>query len=774
MFLLPVQNLPAQTLFPGQDPYCLGMGNAAAAVAGGTHAVELNPAGIARATVPMIQLGGGFQLSPSDVQFQTSVLYPLADGTVFALSQFSEFPDSIPSNTVYVGSAAFPLNSSRDLFLGASFKYFVLSTLFGSTAQGGRGMGFDFGLVYDLRGPQGTLASFALALKDLNSQIRFDNMAERTLERTIVLGAAYQAIPDTRFEVDLGLIDPTMTAPDHRCRIRVGAERFFARKVFSVRAGYDDLLGQNGLASAGAGFHPAQPIELTYALRISPKNLQSAHYLSFIYRLDKWTPIGPTRSGGSVTTTSVIQLQPGSVPSATAVTAVATPEREGRPVSSVPLRRLALQIDPAAFSPEGRNKATTISFPGSNSPDIAAWSVEFQNASQKIARRIDGSGQLLPQIVWDGLDGTGTPVPEGKYQVMLKTYDKNQELLSMDSEAVEVVKPRARFALRSSGTYFSAPAGRQLNRNAQFALDAGGPLEVQSWQFEVREAATGKWVVGYTGKNLLPKTFTWDGRDSNRAIKDGKFLCTLSAQDKAGNPLKTVPVRIVINSAPAKLILSPENQWADFASQNSFDFMLDTDVQVGIQSWKVELQDETGRIVRTFSGNGQPPEKVAWNGESFEGKALVAGSMVKAVFSVVDKAGNASSTDAISVQMAPPAFSSNEQMTLKLTSVFFDEHSYQLSDSARKELDKSVMSIRPYLEKSVLVVKGYASPDETGDLTLLSRQRAVEVRNYLAKILGVAPETIYAVGYAEQSSETEGGTAAGENKRRAVITLSTR
>jgi outer membrane protein OmpA-like peptidoglycan-associated protein len=770
VFFLIIQPLSAQTLFPEQDPYCLGMGNAAAAVAGGTHAIQLNPAGIARASVPMVQLGGGFQLSPSNVPFQTSVLYPLADGTVFALSQFSEFPESFPSNTVYMGSAALPLNSSRDFFLGANVKYIVLSSLFGSTPQGGRGLGFDFGLAYDLRGSKGTLASFALAIKDLNSQIRYENMAERTLLRTVVLGAAYQELADTRFEADCGIIDPTMTAQDHRIRIRVGAERFFARKVFSVRAGYDDVLGQDGLASAGAGYHPAQPFEITYALRISPKSLQSAHYLSFVYRLDKWTSAGPARPGAGVTTASVIQLQPSTSAFAPAV----TPEREGRPVSSVPLRRLAFQIDPAAFSPEGKNKATTISFPRSQSADIAAWSVEFQNTSQKTVRRIDGNGQLLPQIVWDGLDGTGTPVLEGKYQVILRSYDKNQELLSMDSETVEVVKPHARFVMRASGTYFSAPAGRQLNRNALFTIDADGSPEVQSWQFEVREASTGRWVVGFTGKNLLPKTYTWDGRNSNRIIADGKFLCNLSAVDKAGNPLKTVPVRIVISSAPAKLTLSPENQWADFALQNSFDFMLDTDVQVGIQSWKVDLQDETGKMIRSFVGNGQPPEKVSWNGETAEGKALASGSMVKAIFSVVDKAGNASSTDAISVQLAPPAFSSNEQMTLKLTSVFFDENSYQLNDNAKKELDKSVLSIRPYLEKSVLVVRGYASPDETGDLTILSRQRAVEVRNYLAKILGVPIETIYAVGYAEQNAESESGSTAGENRRRAVVTLSTR
>ena len=147
------------------------MGGAAAAVAGGTHAVQWNPAGIARAFVPMAQLGMGLNPSPSDIQFDTSVLYPLADGTVFALSQFSDFPGSSPSSTQYIGSVALPLNSSHDFFLGANFKYMVLSTLFGTTAQEGRGLGFDLGLAYDLRSPQGTLASFALVVKDLDSQI---------------------------------------------------------------------------------------------------------------------------------------------------------------------------------------------------------------------------------------------------------------------------------------------------------------------------------------------------------------------------------------------------------------------------------------------------------------------------------------------------------------------------------------------------------------------------------------------------------------------------
>ena len=590
-------------------------------------------------------------------------------------------------------------------------------------------------------------------------------MAEINMARTLVLGAAYQAITDTRFEVDCSLIDPTIQTKDTHARLRLGAERFLSEKTFSLRAGYDDLLGDNGFFALGAGYHPAQPLEISYALRLSRQGLQTTHYLSLIYRLDKWTARGPVEGGAAVTTSSIINLLPSS--------ATATPSFVGRPVSSVPLRKLAIQIDPPAFSPEGKNKAATISFPGDNSPDIARWTVEFQDTTQKVVRHIEGTGLLLPQIVWDGLDDVGKQTADGKYQIVLKTLDKNNDLLSMDSEAVEMVSPRSRIVLRASGTYFSTLGGRQLKKDVVFTVDAGGPMEVQNWQFEVREASSGNRVAGFQGKNLLPSRFPWDGRKLNHEIADGRFFCSLTAVDKAGNTLKTDDVAIIISSSAPRLTLSPENQWADFVSKKSFDFNLITADQIGIKSWKVELQDESGRVLKTFSGPGQPPDQVAWNGETNDGKSLEPGSLVKGTFTVVDRAGNLAVTDPVAVQLAPPAFSSNQQMTLKLTSVLFDTQGFQLSDDAKKELDKSVLSIRPYLNKSVLVIKGYAAPDETGDLTALSRQRAVEVRDYLAKVLGISPETIYAVGYAAQNLWAENASESNANRRRAVVTLST-
>ena len=96
-----------------QDAYGISMGRAVVAITGGIQAIEWNPAGIARAEIPMAQIGFGIDPATLGLTWSTGILYPLSDGTVFAISQFSNFPKNPTSNTTYIGTAALPLTSSQ-------------------------------------------------------------------------------------------------------------------------------------------------------------------------------------------------------------------------------------------------------------------------------------------------------------------------------------------------------------------------------------------------------------------------------------------------------------------------------------------------------------------------------------------------------------------------------------------------------------------------------------------------------------------------------------
>lgn len=763
--LLPVQSFAVGT---EQDAWGIGIGDAVAAIAGGTHAIQWNPAGVARATLPMAQMGFGFDPSSADFQWNTAALYPFPDGTVFALSQFSDFPHAPGSSTTYIGSIALPLNSARDFFLGLNLKYLALSTETGGVLESGQGLGLDLGLAYDLRGPEGTVASFALAVKDANTEVRFNDSEDQPVTRTFVLGAAYEDIPDTRVEMDYDIIDQTLQTSDLHNRLRLGAERFFDDRFYSVRMGFDDLFNSDGYFSIGVGYHPSQPYEITYAFRASTHGAGTGHFLSFIWQFDETgkkesTDVKPAPSSSAEINIGVVSAL------------VEAPSTVGKPVSGVPLSKMAITVDPPVFSPTGRQKMTNISFPGDNSTGITHWLVSIQAPDQVIIRRFAGTGPLAPSFAWDGLDDSGKAMPEGKYRIVLKTFGKKNEVLSDDFVTVDILSPRSHFELQTADVYFSTQAAKKGKGNINFTVNAGGSSEVQSWDFEISEASTNKVVYEKEGRNKLPRTLKWDGKNLDGDIAaDGTYLCLLIAQDKAGNPLKTDALQVFLNNTPPDLSLKGQSPWADFTSDKSFHFNLNAADRIGIAQWKVTLKDENDRDIKNLGASGQPPSDMAWDGKTDQGKMVNPGSFLEAIFSATDKAGNTSTTDPVPVQVDYQAPAGQEQMTLNLTTVYFNAMSSDLTDSAKKEIDKAAASMKPYLNKSLLVVKGYTSPTETGNILALSHDRAMEVKKYLMKSLGIADNAIYAVGYSDREPlKTSPNAVTEDPQRRAVLTLTT-
>ncbi len=742
------------------------MGEAVAAISGGTHSVLWNPAGVARATEPLVQMGLGYLPANSDFHLNTGALVPLQDGTVFGLSQYSDFPKAPYSVTSYIGSIGIPLNSSRDFLMGLNLKYLALSTPMGGQPVSGNGIGLDLGLLYDLRNAQGVLASFALAVKDLDTEIRYDNSNEQVLPRSFVLGAAYENLPDTRFEADYQIADKILESSSLENRLRIGGERFLDNRIYSIRLGYEGLFNSDGSFTFGAGYHPSQPLEMDYAFKVSHENGQFSHFLNFIYRFDHVFQF-PDLSGG-VPSQAVINL--GTPAETTELTS-----GEGKPVSPIPMRKLNIQVDPESFSPSGKQKTTVISFPNDWAADTARWVLLIQDKGQKDIRRIGGTGPLLPSLEWDGMDDKGNPAPEGAYQVNLKTFNARNELLSSDLEKVEIISPRSSFGISVEDPYFST---RSVKRKHEilFSVDPGGSWEVGHWDFEISEATTNRVIYSRKGKNRLPKTLRWDGRGSNHApVPDGSYLCLLLAEDRAGNPLKSDALHVFVYNTPPELSLKGQDNWFDFKSGQTYRLSLSAADLAGFKDWKAEIAGENGIILRTFRGSGDPPAELVWDGNGLDGQPVEPGSLLKISFTATDRAGNRSAADPYPLQLEAGSASPGEYMAMGLATVYFEKASSDLTENGKKDIEKTVDAIRPYLAKCILVVKGYAVPGEAEDLLTLSHRRAAEVEKYLQKILSFPPKTLFAVGYSDRDPlKTESGPAPDEKSRRAVITLLTK
>jgi outer membrane protein OmpA-like peptidoglycan-associated protein/flagellar hook assembly protein FlgD len=749
---------------PVQDAYGIGMGGADNAIVGGTHSIQVNPAGLAQATVPMGQIGLG--LAPQGTfDLNNVLLYPLQDGTVFALSQFSGFYSGY-ANTAIVASAALPLDSARDLSLGLNLKYLLLSNPANSVEGPGRGFGLDLGFTYNLRDAQGILASFGLTIKDLSSEIRFSNTGEESVTRTFSLGAAYDAIQDTRIELDADFIDQTLGPTLLHDQFDLGAEKFFQDRNFSARVGYNDMFQGDGAFTLGGGYHPAQPFEITYAFEVTTDFKQVSNFLTFVYRLDDWNKnkTEQTEAGGEITLDQ----------SASTQEAIAPLSHTGKPVSGVPLRKMQVAVSPNLISGSGSQKSAQITFPGEKPNDIAGWELLIKNSAGKIDRKIDGTGKPFSALAWDGSDDAGKMLPEGIYQINLRTFNGSNDLLSDDFTTLQIVPARSHFGMTVSSPYLSL-ARSNKNPALLFTPDPGGSYAAQTWDFKVENAGTHEAVYERKGRVQIPKTIKWNGRELNGSrVPDGTVECTLAMVDKLGDAFTTDPVEIYIRSAPPVVSLKGDDNWVDFSQAPKFNLHLAAEDSAGIQNWSVKLLDEDDNVLKTFLGEDAPPGQLAWNGKMDSEEMIPEGSFVRAQLLVQDKAGNSAQTDDFPIQVTVRAPAGAESLSLNLTTVYFADGTETLSPDAKKEIQQAAISIKPYLDKSVFVIKGYTAAQETDDLVTLSHDRADSVREYLMKTFSVPADKVFALGYSTREALKDAtGDEPADKQRRATITLYT-
>ncbi|MGH7739656.1 MAG: OmpA family protein [bacterium] len=749
-----------------QDAYGLGMGGADCAIGEDTHAVEVNPAGLAMAVVPMAQIGLGMPSSPNAFDLNAVVLYPLQDGTVFALSQFSSF-DTGYTDTSVVGSAAMPLDSSRDLFMGLNLKYMILSNPANPVEGVGRGFGLDCGFTYHVRDAQGEAACFGLSVKDLTSDIRFANTGEESITRTFNFGAAYEAIQNTRIELDADLADQTL-GPTHLAdQLNLGAEHFFQNRTFSVRAGYQDLLGPQGVLTLGGGYQPTQPFEIAYAFEISADFKQVSNFLTFVYRLDDWhkNKTESTNAEGEIT------LEQSAVAEAAPVTFSDQP----KPISGVPVRKIKMKVEPELISGSGESKTTSISFPDAKSKDTASWELLILDSKGKALRRIDGTGSPISALTWDGTDDAGQLLPPAVYQINLRTFNTENRILSDDFAKVQIVPARSRFAMTVSAPYLSL-ARSSTRKELVFTPQTDGSYNVPSWKFEVTDVQTGKIVYERKGRLKIPSSIKWNGRTAKWAVAaDGTYDCVLSAVDKLGNSLTTDPVEVTIRSAPPVISLTGDGHWIDFSKSTQMKFNLTVADSVEIQDWSVKLLDEKGNVLKIFLEQEAPPSQIVWNGKTDLDEMVAPGTFVRADFSVQDKAGNTAKTPIFPVQVEAQGPTGAASLSMNLATVYFPVGGGNLDEAAKKELHKSVLSIKPYLAKSFFIIKGYTASGESPDEVSLSHARAESVREYLTKTFSVPEDQIDALGYADQEIlQDASGPAAADKQRRATITIFTK
>lgn len=310
------------------------------------------------------------------------------------------------------------------------------------------------------------------------------------------------------------------------------------------------------------------------------------------------------------------------------------------------------------FSPETDSSISnlklliTIPVPEKSSGnELVSWSVKITDANGNEKRTYSSEQEKLPpsEIIFDGKDDSGSILPNGKYQALVKAAYLNgyeTSLLKSPEFILDRTKPSAEIGVSSS---IFGGADKPNVKISMLDASAGKYATVPAWHGRIFNESSNETVCEYNFGQYLPDSILWNGFDKDgKLAKDAKYKFELSAADFAGN--KSVIISkdsFVLDTKKATVLLS----LSDSAFSPNNDKVKDTlkflpvlkDAS-GIESYSLVIKNSKNTEVRTLKGTKTLPESIIWDGKDSSGIVCKDGSY-KATLVVMTTNGNMISVD---------------------------------------------------------------------------------------------------------------------------------
>jgi len=327
-----------------------------------------------------------------------------------------------------------------------------------------------------------------------------------------------------------------------------------------------------------------------------------------------------------------------------------------RPVVEFPVSldstpaRISVSASSPVFSPngDGLNDKTNISF---KSSEPVIWTGGILNMEGEPVLQTS-SAQTTSLVVWDGTNLNGETLPDGQYLVLGTFTDRAGNVSYSEPLTIKVDN-------RSVGLSVSAPAGFSPNGNGiedtiDFTVRADLRDEVTRWTLAVTDQA-GEQVRLFSGTGTLPESVSWDGTralmdqtDEQIIVPEGPYTARLTVDYEKGDvaAAATAPFFVDVTPPEIRLLVSsdPFIKTDTGVEGNVFMSVL-VENNSEITDWNLEIRDDRGNILRSYTGEGDPSGDVAWNSVSDPGLLSGDPENFTITLDVTDAGGNRSSID---------------------------------------------------------------------------------------------------------------------------------
>ncbi|MBI4057365.1 MAG: gliding motility-associated C-terminal domain-containing protein [Elusimicrobia bacterium] len=331
--------------------------------------------------------------------------------------------------------------------------------------------------------------------------------------------------------------------------------------------------------------------------------------------------------------------------------------------------RVDVSAEPRLISFSSDQKEVHFQVSAQDASELDTWSLEIRSAREptKVVRQFAGTGTPSRLLTWDGRTDTKEPLPDGAYTYTLQAQDKAHNMAISSPETITVGSQIPRISIRSNLPSFS-PNADGTKDSVTFAMEVQSFNKIQQWEVKLVDAS-GMVFRKFLGHEPPPAELIWGGeKDDKSRAPDGLYRYTLRVIDEAGNQNATAPQNILVDTNSPQILVQAVPALFSPNGDGSLD-------QIAFQlryldvnpagPWHLTIKNKGNRIVRTFSGNGELPASITWEGVSDEKKGVPDGTYTYGLFAE-DAVGNHFYTadQILQVDNTPPAITLSAEPTI--------------------------------------------------------------------------------------------------------------
>ncbi|MCX7699040.1 MAG: PorV/PorQ family protein [Candidatus Goldbacteria bacterium] len=288
--------------------------------------------------------------------------------------------------------------------------------------------------------------------------------------------------------------------------------------------------------------------------------------------------------------------------------------------------------------------------------------------------------------------------------------------------------------------------------------------KVKEWTLNIK-TSDGKIIKTYSGIGEVPKDLKWDGTDSvGKIVKtDVSYIFDFKAKDAEGQIIKSIghiiqPQKIFsvefkeefykpINGreifvVPINLLISSDSE-----ERKQVPFIIVNDKIKEIVAWEFDILSKSGTPKKKFSGSGNIPLYVVWDGKDFDGNYVEDLKNCKYVLTLTSKDGSKATIKDKRVIRDPFVISTKTKRLKAFKFIYFEPNSYDLTQEMEQRLKEIVDEIVTYKNVQIYI-QGHSSVEGDKNYNIwLSQQRAKTVLRYIVEKYKISPLSITTVGY---------------------------